>query len=80
MVSGLNETHQIRGYRTKRLVYVLTQTTVPLSAFNEPVRFEGEVVKRIRMLRVLGMLAVALPIGLLPGVAEADDSGGRRIR
>ena len=31
--------------------------------------------KRIRMLTVLGMLAVALPIGLLPGVAKADDGG-----
>jgi hypothetical protein len=28
------------------------------------------------MLTVLGMLAVALPIGLLPGVAQADDGGG----
>jgi hypothetical protein len=30
-------------------------------------------VKRIRMLTLLGMLAVALPIGLLPGVAQADN-------
>ena len=28
--------------------------------------------KRILMLTVLGMLAVALPVGLLPGVAQAD--------
>ena len=28
--------------------------------------------KRILMLTVLGILAVALPIGLLPGVAQAD--------
>jgi len=34
-------------------------------------------VKRIRMLTVLGILAVALPIGLLPGVAKADDGGGQ---
>jgi hypothetical protein len=34
-------------------------------------------VKRIRMLTVLGVLAVALPIGLLPGVAMADDGGGQ---
>jgi hypothetical protein len=32
-------------------------------------------VKRIRMLTVLGILAVALPIGLLPGVAKADGGG-----
>jgi hypothetical protein len=32
-------------------------------------------VKRIRVLTVLGMLAVALPIGLLPGVAQADGGG-----
>ena len=32
--------------------------------------------KRIRMLTALGMLAVALPIGLLPGVAKADEGGG----
>ena len=31
--------------------------------------------KRIRMLTVLGILAVALPIGLLPGVAKADGGG-----
>jgi hypothetical protein len=50
----------------------------PLSAFDRPVRFEGEeeVVKRIRMLTLLGMLAVVLPIGLLPGVAKADGGGG----
>ena len=29
--------------------------------------------KRIRVLTVLGVLAVALPIGLLPGVAQADN-------
>jgi len=34
-------------------------------------------VKRIRMLTVLGILAVALPIGLLPGVAKAD--GGPQV-
>jgi hypothetical protein len=49
-----------------------------LSAFDRPVRFkgEGEVVKRIRMLTLLGMLAVALPVGLLQGVAQASDQGG----
>jgi len=36
-------------------------------------------VKRIRMLTVLGILAVALPIGLLPGVAQADDGGPQVI-
>ena len=35
--------------------------------------FEGEVVKRIRMLTVLGVLAVGLPVGLVPGVAQADN-------
>jgi hypothetical protein len=33
-------------------------------------------VKRIRMLTVLGALAVILPIGLLQGVAKAGDGGG----
>ena len=49
-----------------------------LSAFDRPVRFkgEGEVVKRIRMLTLLGMLAVVLPVGLLQGVAQAGDEGG----
>ena len=32
--------------------------------------------KRIRMLTLLGVLAVTLPIGLLQGVAKADDRGG----
>jgi hypothetical protein len=32
-------------------------------------------VKRIRMLTVLGVLAVALPVGLVSGVAQADDNG-----
>jgi hypothetical protein len=32
-------------------------------------------VKRIRTLTVLGTLAVALPIGLLPGVAKANGNG-----
>ena len=32
--------------------------------------------KRIRMLTLLGMLAVVLPIGLLQGVAQANDEGG----
>jgi hypothetical protein len=36
-------------------------------------------VKRIRVLTVLGMLAVALPIGLLPGVAQADGGGGPQV-
>ena len=31
--------------------------------------------KRIRMLTLLGMLAVVLPIGLLQGVAKADEGG-----
>ena len=35
--------------------------------------------KRIRMLTVLGMLAVVLPIGLLQGVAKADDGGGPQV-
>ena len=34
--------------------------------------------KRIRMLTVLGMLAVVLPIGLLQGVAKADGGGWHR--
>src|ERR671937_496451 len=46
-----------------------------LSAFDRPVRFEGEVVKRIHMLTLLSVLAVALSVGLLPGVANAN--GGR---
>jgi hypothetical protein len=33
-------------------------------------------VKRIRMLTLLGILAVVLPIGLLQGVAKADGGGG----
>ena len=36
---------------------------------------KGRVVKRIRMLTLLGMLAVVLPIGLLQGVAKASDQG-----
>jgi hypothetical protein len=36
-------------------------------------------VKRIRMLIVLGVLAVALPIGLLQGVAKADGGGGPQV-
>ena len=32
--------------------------------------------KRIRMLTVLGVLAVILPIGLLQGVAKANGGGG----
>jgi hypothetical protein len=46
----------------------------PLSAFDRPVRFEGEgeVMKRSRMLTLLGMLAVVLPIGFAQGVAKAD--------
>jgi hypothetical protein len=36
-------------------------------------------VERIRMLTVLGILAVALPIGLLQGVAKADDGGGPQV-
>ena len=32
--------------------------------------------KRIRMLTMLGVLAVILPIGLLQGVAKADGGGG----
>ena len=35
--------------------------------------------KRIRMLTMLGMLAVVLPIGLLQGVAKADDGGPQVI-
>jgi hypothetical protein len=75
MESGVKETHQIRGYGAKPARLRLAQTAGPLSAFDRPVRFkgEGEVVKRIRMLTVLGMLAVALPIGLLPGVAMAGN-------
>ena len=53
-------------------------TASPLSALDRPVRFKGkeEVVKRIRVLTVLGILAVILPIGLLQGVAKADGGGG----
>jgi hypothetical protein len=53
----------------------------PLSAFDRPVRFEGEeeVVKRIRMLTLLGILAVVLPIGLLQGAAKADNGGGPQV-
>jgi hypothetical protein len=36
-------------------------------------------VKRIRMLTVLGMLAVVLPIGLLQGVAKANDGSGPQV-
>jgi hypothetical protein len=56
-------------------------TAGPLSAFDRPVRFEGEgeVVKRIRMLTLLGMLAVVLPIGLLQGVAKADGSPPNQV-
>ena len=35
--------------------------------------------KRIRVLGMLGMLAVVLPIGLLQGVAKADDGGPQVI-
>ena len=35
--------------------------------------------KRIRVLGMLGMLAVVLPIGLLQGVAKADDGGGPQV-
>ena len=75
MESGVKETHQIRGYGANPARLRLAQTAGPLSAFDRPVRFkgEGEVVKRIRMLTLLGMLAVALPIGLLPGVAMAGN-------
>jgi hypothetical protein len=76
MESGINKTHQIRGYGAKPARLRFGATAVPLSAFDKPVRFEGEVVKRIRMLIPLGILAVALPIGLLQGVAKADDGGG----
>ena len=56
-------------------------TAGPLSAFDRPVRFEGEeeVVKRIRVFTVLGILAVVLPIGLLQGVAKAD-GGVKSVR
>ena len=33
--------------------------------------------KRIRMLTLLGVLAVVLPIGLLPGVAKANGGGSQ---
>jgi hypothetical protein len=33
-------------------------------------------VKRIRLLVLLGMVAVALPLGVLQGLAKADDDGG----
>jgi hypothetical protein len=43
----------------------------------DPVRRrEGEVVKRIRLLILLSVLAVALPVGLLTGVAKAVGSTG----
>src|SRR5919109_796349 len=58
--SGVDETHQIRGYGAKPARLRLARTAVPLSALHGPVRFEGEAVKRILMLTVLGMLAVAL--------------------
>ena len=35
--------------------------------------------KRIRMLTVLGVLAVTLPIGLLQGVAKANGGGGPQV-
>jgi hypothetical protein len=56
-------------------------TAGPLSAVDRPVRFkgEGEVVKRIRMLTLLGMLAVVLPVGLVQGAAEADAAGPQVI-
>jgi hypothetical protein len=61
--------------------YASAQTAGPLSAFDRPVRFEGEgeVVKRIRMFTVLGMLAVVLPIGLVQGAAKADAGGPQVI-
>ena len=47
--------------------------TGPQSAFGRPVRFkERKVVKRIRILTSLSVLAVALSVGLLPGVAKAN--------
>jgi hypothetical protein len=39
-------------------------------------RRRGEVVKRIRLLILLGMVAVALPLGLLQGVAKATGGSG----
>jgi hypothetical protein len=36
-------------------------------------------VKRMRMLTVLGALAVILPIGLLQGVAKANGGGGPQV-
>jgi len=36
-------------------------------------------VKRIRMLTVLGVLAVTLPIGLLQGAAKANGGGGPQV-
>jgi len=48
-------------------------SAAPLSAFGRPVRFkERKVVKRIRILTSLSVLAVALSVGLLPGVAKAN--------
>jgi hypothetical protein len=40
------------------------------------IQIEGEVVKRIRMLMLLGAVAVVLPLGVLGGVAKATGGGG----
>src|SRR5690349_11777884 len=54
----------------------LTQTAGPLSAFAGRSGSKGEVVKRIRLFTLLSVLAVALSVGLLPGVAEANNGSG----
>ena len=74
MESGLSETHQIRGYGAKPAWLRFGASSRSATGLRPAGQFEGEVVKRIRTLAVLGMLAVALPIGLLSGVAQAGNS------
>jgi hypothetical protein len=71
MESRLSETHQIRGYGAKPARLRFGASTRSATGLGRAGPFEGELVKRIRMLAVLGVLAVALPISLLSGVAQA---------
>jgi hypothetical protein len=66
----LSETHQIKGYGAKPTRLRFGAGSSSATGLGRAGPFEGEVVKRIRVLTVLtvlGMLAVALPIGLVPG-------------